>query len=269
MGALSKNRLNWPVKPTPIYQNGSLSRGLQFVSYADHVSTIKPFAGFLVVNTGSRLSGSGFGMTGRRFQGGAHSYNLDAPRTYSGSEGFSVEVLCAITAAPSLSGFMAVGTPGTTVNGAIRGLIAYSGGSNRNIYFWGGSSDLTSGVDWFIDGSLQHVIVTSDGGSGTAMRFYRNGAQIASGTTPTLVTAGAVALIGDTQQTWASSPTGVIFKTTYYSRGLNAGEVARLWKNPMDGWLPPKRRIWAPDTAPATTYTPKSWVPSFGPIIAQ
>lgn len=170
--------------------------------------------------------GPGFATTGgadrATYQRGVPLGNLNG--------GFTIEVLCAITACPSLSGFVSIF--GTVHAG--RGLIAFSGGLNRNIYFWSASADLASGVDWRIDGLPQHVFITSVGGSGTTMTFYRDGLSIASGTTPGLAAiATSPVQIGDTNVGWNSTPTGTIYKAALYNRGLTAAEIWEKTRNPF------------------------------------
>ncbi len=169
---------------------------------------------------------------GAQFSGGAQAFTLDAVSAagLTGNEAFTIEVMCAVTSVPNLSGFFGAPQIGSA---DARGLIATGGGSSRNIYFWGGSADLASGVDWLTDGSVQHVFVTTAGPS-TTMRFYRGGVQIASGTTPALGARSSSGnwRLGDMAIGWAASPTGVIFKAAFYLRELSAADVASLTAAP-------------------------------------
>lgn len=159
----------------------------------------------------------------------AQSFTAGTARSILAAEDFTIEVLCAMTAVPSLAGFFGTEYPGV-IGGATRALIGFGGGSNRNIYFWGQAADLASGVDWRIDGSLQHVFCVR---SGSSMRFYRDGREIAAGTTPTLAnTTGTEAfVVGDMNAGWASTPTGTIMKAAFHTRAFSAGEIAQLTRN--------------------------------------
>ena len=250
---------------THVDRSHELAQGLEFVSFADFVITGTQCGQIKRSSTnGYPLMAPGLGCKGIAFsgvQGQSESYPIGTLGAYPANQGFSIEVICSITAAAALSGFVSVGAPGTTVNGATRGLIAYGGTNNRNIYFWGSTNDLASGVDWLIDGSLQHVICTSSAGSGSPMRFYRNGILIASGTTPgsLSVTSGGSASVGDTQQTWNQAPAGIIFKTAYYKRELSAEEVGELWRYPyaMISRAPlPFQVLAGLPTLSSPTYTP-------------
>lgn len=163
----------------------------------------------------------------------------------SASQNFTLEVLLTMTAAPSLShifGFNQNGDPNVVnaaYNGTFRALLAFGGGSNLNIYFWGYAADLASGADWRTDGSIQHVFVTR---SGTTMKFWRDGRQIGSGTTPTLAAGNPMyAVWGSRHSSGTAAPTMKVFKSGYYPRALTSAEILARTINP---WL---------DFAPATS----------------
>ena len=208
----------------------------------------------LSIVAGSPVIGASSQGSGPQFSSGAQRLELDSVGVLTNSQGFTIEVLCVFTAAPSLAGFFCA--PSDGANGSGRGLIAFAGGNSRNIYFWGNAGDLSAGVDWRVDGSPQHVFVTSAAGSGSAMTFYRDGLVIATGTTPTIATRSAVGnwALGDTGQGWNSVPTGTIVKSAFYRRALSAAEIASLSVNPWQIFAPPARRLWvAGGTAHATT----------------
>jgi len=183
--------------------------------------------------TGSAAIGAGAGGVGPTFaSSGANRFTSPTSVTFPQTQGFSIEVLCAVSASASLAGYFAM-RQGTSPNGNSRGVMSFGGGSNRNIYFWGFSADLDSGVEWRVDGLPQHVIVTSDGGSGTPMRFYRDGALIVSGTTPALQDSVNPTLhVGDFSEGWNASPVATLFKSAYYSRGLSHARVLDLYRRP-------------------------------------
>lgn len=221
-----------PALTTPLFESGARVARLDGGGSALQIDAGSPSFAGSSVGVGPAFSGGGLA----RFRG-------QAVPDLSGA--FSLEVLCAITAAPSLAGFFSVGYDDGLSAGSGRGLIAFGGGSNRNIYFWGSAADLASGIDWRIDGLPQHVFVTS-GGAGTPMVFYRDGLPIASGTTPSIIARpiiGAASVpyfqIGDTRAGWDSTPTGVIARTAYYTRALSAAEVfARTFAKPRRIWVP-------------------------------
>jgi hypothetical protein len=174
------------------------------------------------------------------------------------AQDFTIEVLLTMTAAPSLShifGFNGNGDPNVVnaaFNGKFRALLAFSGGSNRNIYFWGYAADLASGVDWRIDGSVQHVFVTR---SGTSMRFWRDGRQIGSGTTPTLVASNPLyAAWGSRHSSGTAAPTMKVYKSAYYPRALTSAEILARTINPWLDFAP--ARSLPVNSAAAATFVP-------------
>jgi len=181
--------------------------------------------------TGSAAIGAGVGGVGPTFaSSGANRFTSPTSVTFPGSQGFSIEVLCAVRSTTSLAGYFGLSQG---VFSRSRGLLSFGGGSNRNIYFWGLAADLDSGVEWRVDGLPQHVIVTSDGGSGTPMRFYRDGALIASGTTPAVTdSVNPTLYVGDFNEGWIASPVATLFKCAYYSTGLSHARVLDLYRRP-------------------------------------
>ena len=205
-------------------------------------------AGPAAVGSGTpSIQGSPWGL-GARFAGGGERYDLTTSASLSATEGFTIEVLCSVTSVASLSGFFCNRGP-ASVTGTVRGLIGYSGSNNRNIYFWGSAADLDSGVEWRQDGLPQHVFVTSAGGSGTAMTFWRDGRVIAAGTTPTLASTVAAEpwRVGDTTFGWNSSPVGWIHKAAFYRKALSAERIDRITANPWQLFAP--RRLLVPVAA--------------------
>jgi len=167
---------------------------------------------------------------GVKFSGGLQRVRLSGCDVIPSSQGFTIEILCAVSSVPSLASFMSTGHYAS--GGNARGLIAF-GGAGKNIYFWGSSADLDSGVAWREDGAIQHVFCVSQGGSGTPMLFYRDGRLIASGTTPAVSnTPSSTFVMGDSGQGWTQSPVGIIFKSSFYRRALSAIEVRQLSDNP-------------------------------------
>ena len=191
------------------------------------------------------IAGTGFRFSG----GGGNAATMPFAGVLSGSQAFTIEILCAITAAPVLAGMAGLSGGSSSTS---RSLIAYTGGASRNIYFWGNGNDLSSGVPWLTDGSLQHVFCVSDGGIGAGgihpLRFYRGGALIASGTTPFAMsdTTTTTLRIGDTNAGWTSTPTGVIFKAAVYGRALSQIEISALTANPWRQFSKKSTRIFLP-----------------------
>ena len=226
----------WDTQPpdgTPLAA-ASLNDRLQVLTTGANFLDFTGRQGQLEVTAGSptiRPSPDGLAVT---FSGGAQRFSAGFVSGINTGP-FTIEVACRITAAPPLAGFFSCPSF-LSEDGQARGLIAFGGGANKNIYFWGDVQDLASGVDWLEDGSLQHVFVVSYG-SGKPMRFYRRGVLIAAGTTPSLVVPSYVTRwsIGDTDQGWNSTPTGSIIKAGYYARALSAAEIAaltdELWAN--------------------------------------
>lgn len=242
MAVVANIELPWTQQPppyTPLDEAAEINRDLLVVAYGGVCARLRgPVVEGLPVLTGQTPLTAGSGSPvirphrdglGPVFSGGAQQYLAGLVGSDAGGTGpFTLEVLARITSAPSLAGFFTVLSGG---DGSARGVLAFGGGSNKNIYFWGSAADLASGVDWLEDGSLQHVFIVSEG-SGQAMRFYRGGAQIASGTTPTLSNIGSVSYAVGDFGNWASSPTGAIVKAAHYRRALTPGEVRLLTDDP-------------------------------------
>jgi hypothetical protein len=214
-----------------------LARGLAYLNWKDTLlQREKPFTP-MSVSGSANIGASVVGLGPSFATSGGNRYSAALSTSVPGTEPFTLEVLCAVTASPSLGGYFAL------YDAFARGLISFGGGSNRNIYFWGNGNDLASGVDWRVDGNPQHVFVTSEG-SGGAMTFYRDGAVIATGTTPAVTTLTNPNFnVGDVGHGWGSSPTGTIGKTAYYRRALSSFEIAALSANPWQIFAPLPRRI--------------------------
>lgn len=234
-----------PQSQTNVDWGNPLARELVFLTSVGTAYT-KNGTQHLTVSAGSPFIGSGVAGRGPQFSGGQQAYSIPSVATNAAAQGFTLEVLCAVTSVPSLAGF--VGTSFVTGAGKARGLICFP-----NIYFWGGGADIDSGVAWRTDGNIQHVFCVSDG-SGQPMRFYRDGGLIATVTTPTLDVSNTTAFIGDANQGWFSTPTGTIFKTSFYNRPLSASEVANLTANPWQVFSPLQRKIFV-DVAAGGAYT--------------
>ena len=157
------------------------------------------------------------------------------------SDGWTIEVRCFLTAAPSLShvfGFH-YSEPsfyGSVSPGARAGLLAYGGANSRNIYFWGESADLDSGVEWNIAGAPNHVIVTHAPGS-SAVTFY-----IRIGTTTSIVSGSLSAALIDftpvgiftgSRHLSGSNPiTGKLSKQAIYTECKTKEQALALLDNP-------------------------------------
>lgn len=160
---------------------------------------------------------------------------------------FTIEVLVNITSSTSLACiacFNSAQTPITTDStGRRRGLLAFGSTTPFDIYFWGESADLDSGVKWRNDGSIQHVFVTATGGT---MRFYRDGFQIASGTTPTLAAALTTQFItiGSRHPSGATAPAMKVFKASIRNRALNGNEILALTQDPWRDFKPLQKKFY-------------------------
>lgn len=203
----------------------------------------------LAVAAGSPSIAAGCAGIGPTFSGGAQRFSFGSAPAMDGAEPFTIEVLCAVTSVPWLSGFFNAGSGASS--GARRALIAFTGTNNRNIHFWGYNVDANSGVEWRIDGSLQHVFVTCTGGVTPTCVFYRDGVQIASvvATGTLLTTTAAPWTVGDVNVGWNASPTGTIFLSAYHRRILAAGEISKRTAAPWGLFEP--RRIIVPVAAAA------------------
>jgi hypothetical protein len=205
---------------------------------------VTPSAGAPRLQRGSM--GIGFGVidepdkweTGT-FNVGGNSLNGILP-TVSNTV-FTLEALITMTAAAELSHIFGVRAtsansfPGAQTNGTLRNLIAYPGAPG-NIYFWGAGADLDSGVDWGTSNEPQHVFVTAGGGT---MTFYRNGAQIAQGSTP----GGLIAFsqgqlfIGAKHGSGTVPPVMTLYKGALRNRTYTAAEVKEKTQYPWSDFL--------------------------------
>lgn len=167
---------------------------------------------------------------------------------------FTIEVLLNLTSSPSLScvvNYNSNVTPITTdTTGRRRSILAFGSTAPFDIYFWGESADLDSGVKWRNDGSIQHVFVTATGGT---MKFYRDGFQIASGTTPTLAAASTnqFVTLGSRHPSGATAPAMTIFKTSIRNRALNGNEILALTQDPWRDFRPLPKKFYINTTTPA------------------
>lgn len=157
------------------------------------------------------------------------------------SDGWTIEVRCFLTAAPSLSHVFGFHSKEPSFyesvsSGARAGLLAYGGANSRNIYFWGESADLDSGVEWNIAGAPNHVIVTHAPGS-SAVTFY-----IRIGTTTSIVSGSLSAALIDftpagiftgSRHLSGSNPiTGKLSKQAIYTECKTKEQALALLDNP-------------------------------------
>jgi hypothetical protein len=245
---LSRRWTRQPQYPASVDAQLANNQGLVYLSWRDSLIA-RGDQRRIFSRVGTTGLAGGLGGIGPTFTAsGANRFSAPATGSFLASDPFTIEVLCAITATPSLGGF--AGLAGV-VNRRTRGLISFGGLNNRNIYFWGRSADLDSGVEWSLGGQLQHVMVTSDG-VGLPMIFYRDGVQIASGTTPSLLdSVDPTYTIGDMAQGWNATPTGTIFKSAYYRKALSPGEIRQLTSNPWQIFQSRRALVYAvPEVVP-------------------
>lgn len=221
----------------------------------DMVSCVVP-PSFIEPQTGYQFAGTNGAVRSTGILGNAYETTATSTDKWEASglarlgvstTDFTIEVLLSITATSSLAciaSFNGNVTPITTdTTGRRRALLAFGGSSPFNIYFWGESADLDSGVLWRNDGSLQHVFVTASGGT---MRFFRDSKQIASGSTPSLAAAGVNQFItfGSRHPSGVNAPAMKVFKATVRNRALSLDEIVQLTNNPWLDFKPRLRKIY-------------------------
>ncbi len=163
----------------------------------------------------------------------------------------TLEVIVALTAAPSLANIagIAQNSSGIKVSlaspadlGKIRSLLAFTGTPPCDIYPWQGSNDFDSNVPLLVNGLYQHIIYTKAGGSGAAaITVYRNGVQIATGTTSNsaaLTVSDTYFCLGGCHNSASSSFSGKIYFAAVSEYFMSAGEVASRFAGPFSMIVP-------------------------------
>jgi hypothetical protein len=204
---------------------------------------VTPSAGASRLQRGSM--GIGFGITADPDTWQTGTFNVGGSGSTVGptvTAVFTLECLITMTAAAELSHVFGVRAtsanpfPGSQTTGTMRSFLAYPGVPG-NIYFWGAGADLDSTVDWGTSNEPQHVFVTANAGG--TMTFYRNGVQIAQGTTPgALVTFTQGELfIGSRHGSGTVPPVMTLYKGALRNRAYTAEEVKERTKYPWADFL--------------------------------
>ena len=158
------------------------------------------------------------------------------------SSPFTIEVICSLTAAPSLSNLFTYGQPlNTAISGARRGLIFYTGAPLK-IYFWGESADVASTLNVDVTGQYQHILVTWPG-SGSTIYFYQrvgNNIQYQSATlSGTLnATVNNTSYLCGRHPSGTLEPTGIIYNRSIHNKFLSQGEALARLANPWELYEP-------------------------------
>ena len=203
-------------------------------------------SGIQLVAAGNAVKSSGrLGMSLETTTNAADEWEAAGSFPAISTSDFTIEVLLTMTSGTSLSHVFGLGSSGLPDTGgtvgARRSILAFGGAAPCNIYFWGASRDLDSGVPFRADGLPEHVFVTASAGT---MRFYRDGRQIASGATPTLVASAATQTLTVGSRHSAGGNGAVkVFKATIRNRALTAAEIAALTVNPWSDFLPLQSHI--------------------------
>jgi hypothetical protein len=149
------------------------------------------------------------------------------------SDDFTLEMAVELTSAGDLSHVFGFG-PNPNIapsNGTRRQVLSFG-----QIYFWGESSDLGSGVGFATDGSLQYVIITRKkivSPASDTIAFYRNGSLIASGSTPSLATAADGIWIGSHHPAVSYTVAGKVSIARVRNVALTSSEVSDLNPDPF------------------------------------
>ena len=125
---------------------------------------------------------------GYRFSGNAADYvRYNTGFTSAGADPCTLEFIVVGSSFPSLAALcgldVTVGTSGSWGSGGggtIRGALSFNGGPPCNVYFWGNSADVDSGVQ-FVVNTVQHVVMVKAAGAiNPNITIYRNGVQLSS-----------------------------------------------------------------------------------------
>lgn len=153
---------------------------------------------------------------------------------------FTLAARVSLTSAPSLANCFTIGANMSTTGtgaGDLRGILLFNG----HWYFWGGSADWDSGVNFDTTGTPRDVVFTGDGSDAQpVVRLYLDGQLVA---TSNGSLTGNLAALGSTNTPYVTfagrhvsggdSLTGALHRGAYWNRRLSNEEVAWLAAEPF------------------------------------
>ncbi len=213
----------------------------------------------LAANATGTFSSTSLSWSPRGVKFPAGDYRVDTGVTvpflpFGPSAAWGMEIWLAITATVQLCTFWGFGAetlPSSSVSHDLRFFMAYGGSSPYNVYFWGGSSDWATGVNWITDGAPHQYVLTTPGGSTTpTISLYVDGVFRASGTPGNpLASAAAGGLsevcAGGRHSSGTGSFVGQFIRGRIWSRCLQAAEIQSAYLRPWASYRPGPARDWA------------------------
>jgi len=209
-GALEDNlTAYWPL-------DGSLDDVAGTISMANTVDDDLVFAG-----SGSTYGAGKFGTGGYSGNGNGHAEVNDSADLDETGERLTVSAWINVTAFDT--GWQAAISKGENDNYRI-----HRSGTSNNMAFYGGNGlDITGAVN-VNDGGWHHVVGVSDAGNG--IKFYINGAEVATRSNNVNLTDGANKLmIGNNPDQLGRQWNGQIDDVAIWRRALSAAEVAQIY----------------------------------------
>ena len=181
------------------------------------------------------------GSVGAYTQGARHELRRQLLNQPLAADDFTISATFVSYSYVALSGLFGWGyQSGTPLQsptvGSLRGLILNDGA----YYFWGYGFDWSTGVTVDVDAKQRTVTVTR---TGSTLRLYNNGVQVASTTTPALVDviAGSYVVMGNGHNSAAAAPDATILQGAGWTRALTAEEVFRHAQNPWQLYAPNRK----------------------------
>lgn len=154
------------------------------------------------------------------------------------TDDFTLEVAAELTATTDLAflfGFGGVPALTGSATKNMRGWLTYGGGASDDLYFWGAGADLDSGVRFDKSGALKvyGLVRKYVAGVSDTLTFFRDGLAVASGDTPSLLTAGTTITIGSRHPAAAGTVTGKVGVARVYDVARTGSEMAAVATDPF------------------------------------
>jgi hypothetical protein len=151
----------------------------------------------------------------------------------AGNASWSMNVWAKYAAAPANLEYLAGwgvndGFVGALDTGGARAMIAFGGAANNNFYYWGGSRDLNSGVQYTVDDAWHMYTVTYNG---TGMRMYKDGAPIQANPVNVALNAALDEIHVGNPSNWNSNFDGHVDEFSIFNGTLTPGQVGGLFFN--------------------------------------
>jgi hypothetical protein len=120
------------------------------------------------------------------------------------------------------------GFVGALDTGGTRAMITFGGASNNNFYFWGGSRDVNSGVQYAADDAWHMYTVTYNG---TAMQMYKDALPVLANPVNVALNAALDEVHVGNPSNWNSNFDGQVDEFSIFDAVLSAGQIGGLFFN--------------------------------------